>query len=90
MVKNTFFIFYNQTFLYICWVDCEVFSQSDVSSHYMKNETHKEDELIERVKTQSEQLWNTIQEAKKSNLNVQVGFDDNLIKPYLKIFKELY
>ena len=62
----------------------------NVSSHYMKDETHKEDELIERVKTQSEQLWNTIQEAKKSNLNVQVGFNDNLIKPYLKIFKELY
>lgn len=50
----------------------------------------KQDELIEKVKNQTEELWNTIQEAKKSNLIVQVGFDDNLIKPHLKVFKELY
>ena len=46
--------------------------------------------IIKKVKTQAEDLWNTIQEAKKSNLKVSVGFDDSLIKPYLKIFKELY
>lgn len=54
----------------------------------MKEETQKE--IIQRVKDQTEALWNTIQEAKKSNLKVQVGFDDSLVKPYLKVFKELY
>ena len=56
----------------------------------MNQETVEEKQIVEKVKTQTEQLWNTIQEAKKSNLIVQVGFDDNLIKPYLKVFKELY
>lgn len=54
----------------------------------MKEETHEE--IIEKIKEQTETLWNTIQEAKKSNLKVQVGFDDNLVKPYLKVLKELY
>ncbi len=56
----------------------------------MKNETHKEDKLIERVRTQTEQLWNTIQEAKKSNLNIQVGFHNFYIKPEINISKELF
>jgi hypothetical protein len=49
-----------------------------------------EEEIIGKVKIQVEKLWDTIQEAKKSNLKIQVGFDDNLAKPYLKVFKELY
>lgn len=50
----------------------------------------KEEKLIEKVKQQTEELWQTIQEAKKSNLKIEVGFDENLIRPYLKVFKELY
>lgn len=49
-----------------------------------------EEKLIEKVKQQTEELWHTIQEAKKSNLKIQVGFDDNLVKPHIKVFKELY
>ena len=49
-----------------------------------------EEQLIEKVKQQTEELWNTIQEAKKSNLSITVGFDDNLIKPQLKVVKVLY
>lgn len=56
----------------------------------MNQETVEEKQIVEKVKTQTEQLWNTIQEAKKSNLIVQVGFDDYLIEPHLKVFKELY
>jgi hypothetical protein len=56
----------------------------------MKDETLKEDELIERVKTQTEQLWQTIQEAKKSNLNIQVGFHNFCTKPEINISKELF
>ncbi|GAQ50111.1 TPA: hypothetical protein ACT5CK_002451 [Flavobacterium psychrophilum] len=49
-----------------------------------------EEKLIERVKQQTEELWNTIQEAKKSNLKIQVGFHDFYVAPELKIFKVLY
>jgi hypothetical protein len=48
------------------------------------------EKLIERVKKQTEELWNTIQEAKKSNLEIRVGFDDSFIRPQLKITKVLY
>ncbi|WP_445908872.1 hypothetical protein [Yeosuana sp.] len=49
-----------------------------------------EEILIEKMKQQTEELWNTIQEAKKSNLKVQVGFDDYLVKPQLHISKDLF
>ncbi len=49
-----------------------------------------EEKLIEKLKQQTNELWQTIQEAKKSNLKIQVGFDDSLVKPYLRVFKELY
>lgn len=48
-----------------------------------------EEKLIEKVKQQTEELWQTIQEAKKSNLKVHVGFNDNFIKPSLNISKTL-
>ena len=56
----------------------------------MKNENVKQDKLIERVKTQTEQLWNTIEEAKKSDIKVEIGFNSFSIKPELKIFKVLH
>lgn len=49
-----------------------------------------EQEIIEKIKQQTEELWQTIQEAKKSNLEIRVGFDDNLIKPELKIMEVKY
>ena len=54
----------------------------------MKEETQKE--IIQRVKDQTEVLWNTIQEAKKSNLKVQVGFDDSRVKPEIQISNILF
>ena len=54
----------------------------------MKEETQKE--IIQRVKDQTEALWNTIQEAKKSNLKVQVGFDDSRVKPEIQISNILF
>jgi len=56
----------------------------------MKNETHKEEELIERVKTQTEQLWQTIQEAKESNIKIHIEFDDSRIRPGIEITKSVY
>ena len=53
-------------------------------------ETLTEEQLIRNLKQETEKLWSTIQEAKKSNLKVQVGFDDYLIEPEIRIFKELY
>jgi hypothetical protein len=55
-----------------------------------ENETLNQDEIIERVKTQTEQLWQTIQEAKKSNLKIQVGFEDYFIKPKISIMEDIY
>lgn len=49
-----------------------------------------EEKLIEKLKQQTNELWQTIQEAKKSNLIVQVGFDDIYIKPELKIMEVKY
>jgi hypothetical protein len=49
-----------------------------------------EEKLIEKIKHQTEELWNTIQEAKKSNLKVHVGLDDLYTKPQLIISKELF
>jgi hypothetical protein len=49
-----------------------------------------EEKLIEKLKLQTNELWQTIQEAKKSNIEIRVGFDDNLTKRYLKLFKVLY
>ena len=54
----------------------------------MKEETQKE--IIQRVKDQTEALWNTIQEAKKSNLKVQVGFDNSRVKPEIRITEDIY
>ena len=54
----------------------------------MNEETQTE--IIQRVKDQTEALWNTIQEAKKSNLKVQVGFDDYYIKPKISITEDIY
>ena len=48
------------------------------------------EKLIEKVKQQTEDLWQTIQEAKKSNLKVKVGFEDYLVRAELEIFKKLY
>ena len=54
----------------------------------MKEETQTE--IIQRIKDQTEALWNTIQEAKKSNLKVQVGFDDSRVKPEIQISNILF
>lgn len=58
----------------------------------MKNVEKTTKELIEKVKTQTEQLWNTIQEAKKSNLIVRVGLDTNggKIVPEISITETVY
>ena len=56
----------------------------------MKNVEKDQSELIEKIKEQTEQLWNTIQEAKKSNLNVYVGFDDSYAKPQIKVTEDMY
>jgi hypothetical protein len=53
-------------------------------------ETNNQNELIEKIKAQVEELWNTIQEAKKDNLNVQVVFHNFYIKPEISISKELF
>lgn len=49
-----------------------------------------EQEIIEKAKQQTQELWNTIQEAKKSNLSITVGLEDSFAKPYIKVFKVLY
>jgi hypothetical protein len=49
-----------------------------------------EEKLIEKLKQQTNELWQTMQEAKKSNLTVQVGFDDIYTKPELKIMEVKY
>lgn len=51
-----------------------------------------EQEIIEKVKKQTDELWNTIQEAKKSNIRVYVGLDDSFgrIKPEIKISSILF
>ena len=49
-----------------------------------------EEKLIEKVRQQTEELWHTIQEAKKSNLKVQVGFDDSRVKPEIQISNILF
>ena len=49
-----------------------------------------EEKLIETVKQQAEELWQTIQEAKKSNLKIQVGFDDFWVKPKISISRDLF
>jgi hypothetical protein len=51
---------------------------------------NKQKELIEKIKYQTEELWNTIEEAKKYNLRVKVGFEDYLIRAELEIVKVLY
>ena len=56
----------------------------------MKNVEETIKELIEKVKTQTTELWNTIQEAKKSNIEVTVGLDNIYIEPIIKITKVLY
>lgn len=51
-----------------------------------------EQELIEKVKRQTQELWSTIQEAKESNLKVHVGFDDSLgrVRPEISITSILF
>lgn len=56
-------------------------------NHTLNN---NQEELIERVKAQTEQLWNTIQEAKKSDIKIEDGFNNFSIRPELKILKVLY
>jgi hypothetical protein len=38
MSKNTKYVFFLQVFCYICWQDCGVFSQSDVSTNFMRQQ----------------------------------------------------
>jgi hypothetical protein len=52
----------------------------------------KNEKLIKKIKDQTEQLWNTIQEAEKANLEVSVGFYSNFgrVRPEIRIVKVLY
>ena len=50
----------------------------------------KEEKLIEKVKQQTEELWQTIQEAKKSNLKIEVGFSEHRVKPEIVITEVLF
>lgn len=51
-----------------------------------------EEKLIEKLKHQTNKLWQTIQEAKKSNLKIQVGFDDSCgrIRPEIIVTNILF
>ena len=52
--------------------------------------TTVEENIIEKVKNQTQELWETIQEAKKSNLKIEIGFYDFLTEPQIRIIKELF
>ncbi|MFV8374464.1 hypothetical protein [Flavobacterium sp. LB1P71] len=51
-----------------------------------------EQEIIEKVKQQTDELWQTIQEAKKYNIRVYVGLDDTFgrVLPEIKISSILF
>ena len=51
-----------------------------------------EEEIIEKVKQQTNELWQTIQEAKKSNLEIKVGLDDTFgrIIPEIRVTNILF
>ncbi|WP_418263821.1 hypothetical protein [Flavobacterium faecale] len=49
-----------------------------------------EEKLIEKLKLQTNELWQTIQEAKKSNLKVYVGFDDYRVCPEIVVTEVLF
>lgn len=49
-------------------------------------------DLIEKIKNQTEQLWNTIKEAEKANLKVYVDLSTSMgrLKPEIVINKEVF
>lgn len=61
-----------------------------VTQKQIKTTTMKEEKLIEKIKQQTEELWQTIQEAKKSNLKIQVGFSDYRNRPEIEITKTVF
>ena len=52
--------------------------------------TTVEENIIEKIKKQSQELWETIQEAKEANLDIGVAFHDTAERPYLTITKRLF
>ena len=48
------------------------------------------EELIQKVKQQSEDLWNTIKQAEKENLKVSVSFNDFQTKPFITVTNILF
>lgn len=51
-----------------------------------------EETIIQKIKHQTKELWNTIQEAKKHNVEIDLSFNSTLgrTKPEIKISKMLF